>query len=491
MLDHLWLPLRANPNDYAVGAGPDMFVFGRLADGVSRGRAAVELATVGARLAAEWPETHQTLRPEIVSVPLLAFGEPAAGLSTSWEMILVQLLCFALLAVACGNVGVLILARTATRVSEISVRTALGASRGRILSQLFVESLVLAVCATTVGLALAEGLVTRITAAALFDTIPYWFDLGVGPRSIVLALGLAAACAVVAGVLPAIKATSPNVQRNLQRNAAGTTVRFGPFTTLLVVAEVALSVGFLSFGTAAMVSFMRDRSDRATIDLDRYLTASLRTPWVDPTEEAADSYEEQFRTRVAANHVELRDRLMADDAVRRVGMGVQLPGSAHPDRYVVLDGIDASDEARRVRVTTGRVHVDYFRDMGIEVLQGRGFTTADVEGEPGAHRPAVVVNDQFVERVFGGGDAVGRRIRYWVGDGQEPGEWYEIVGVVETFGTNITNPDRGDAMFHPLDASEAHPMRYVIEVAGDPVAFIRRLRQIAADVDPDAMVRSR
>jgi predicted permease len=490
LMDHLWLPLRANPNDYAVGTGPDLYVFGRLADGVSREQATVELETIGARLAAAWPETHQALRPELVTVPLLAFGEPAAGRSYSWEILLLQLFCFALLTVACGNVGVLILARTATRVSEISVRTALGASRARILSQLFIEALVLAVGATGVGLVLADLLVGRVAHVLMDGSIPYWFDLAVGPRLILLALGLAAACAVVAGVLPAIKATSPNIQRNLQRNSGGTTVRFGPFTTLLVVAEVTLSVGFLCLGTAALMSFMRDRSDRAAIDVDRYLVASLRTPWVDPTDAESDAYQEEFRVRTGANHEELRDRLVVDGAVRRAAMGIQLPGIDHPDRTIVLEGDDAADDSRSARVVTGRVHVDYFSDLGIEVLQGRGFSSADVAGAPDAHRPAIVVNDQLVDRVFGGGNPIGRRIRYAVPQGQEGGDWFEIVGVVETFGTNILNPDRGAALYHPLGASDAHPMRFVIEVADDPAGFVPRLRQIAAEVDADAMIQA-
>lgn len=501
MLDHFWVPLRADPGDYAVGTGPDLMVFGRLAEGVSPEEAAAELQTIGARLAAEWPETHGALRPELAAVPLLQMGEPASGIATTWDAVLLQLICFSLLMVACGNVGVLVLARTATRTAEISVRTALGASRVRILSQLFVESLVLALGATLLGLVLAEWLAARFAGTFLDGLVPYWIDLTIGWRSTLFALGLAAVCAVVAGVLPALKATSPHVQENLKRNATGSTLRFGPFTTLLVVAEVALSVGFLCLGTSAMLSFMRDRSGAASIDVERYLVASLRTPWVDPTEEESEAYAEEFRARIAANHVTLRDRLVADGVVRHAAMGVHVAGMRLSDRWVVVGG--EGDGGREMLTTFARVHVDYFRDLGIEILRGRGFTSADVEGGAGQPRP-VVVNDQFVERVLGGGDAIGRRIRYASEDACVPAatplpgepsrcldgdQVYEIVGVVETFGTNVFNPDRGDAIYHPVAASEIHPMRFVVEVAGDPVAFIPRLREIAAAVDPEAMIQ--
>jgi hypothetical protein len=135
------------------------------------------------------------------------------------------------------------------------------------------------------------------------------------------------------------------------------------------------------------------------------------------------------------------------------------------------------------------VHVDYFRDMGMRIVQGRGFTAADVEGAAGALRSAIVVNEAFVERVLGGGNALGRRLRYAAGTGGAE-QWLEIVGVVETFGTNITNPDRSEALYQPLGSADLHPMRYIIEVADDPATFLPTLRTIAADVDPEAVIQN-
>jgi predicted permease len=490
MRDHLWLPLRAHAEDYAVGAGPDLFVVGRLTDGVSRSQAEAELRTVGARLAMAWPETHAGLRAELVSFPILALGERAAGPMASWEVVLLQLFAFALLAVVCGNIGTLILARTATRLNEISVRTALGASRARILGQLFIESLVLAAGATLLGLLIAQEVAVPVAYRVLEGDLPYWFDIDLSLQSILIALGVGAGCAVLAGVLPAVKATSPRIQQNLQRNTRGGTVKFGALTTILIVTEVALSVGFLCFGTAAMMSFSRDRSDESEVAVDRYVVASLTTPWMAPTgDEDAEAYEAQFRTRTAQNHEDLRDRLAAHPSVRRVAMGRHVPGVGFADRPMVLEGTGATDDAPSGWAATGQVHVDYFRDMGMRVLQGRGFTVADVEGPPGAPRSAIVVNEAFAERVLGGGNALGRRLRYAVGTGGAE-QWLEIVGVVETFGTNFTNPDRSEALYQPLGSADLHPMRYIIEVADDPVTFLPTLRTIAADVDPEAIIQS-
>jgi putative ABC transport system permease protein len=169
-------------------------------------------------------------------------------------------------------------------------------------------------------------------------------------------------------------------------------------------------------------------------------------------------------------------------------MGATVPGTGGARRRVTIDG--AGDETA-VDVLGARVHVDYFRGLGIDVLQGRTFTAGDVEGLDRYERLAVVVNDQFVKDVLGGGDAVGRLIRFTELAPGEPAVAYEIVGVVETFGTNLVYPDYGAAVYHPLSTADVHPMQYIIEFDGDATAFIPRLNSIGATVDPDAIVTIR
>jgi len=485
--DFFWVPLLARANDYALGEGPDVLVVGRLADGATKEQAEAELGTVGDRLAAAWPETYGRLTPEVVSFPTMALGALTTA-ALQWEFLLVQLLAFALLAIVCGNIGTLTLARTATRLNELTVRTALGASRARILGQLFVESLVLSVGATVLGLIVTQKIAVSVATQLLVEDWQYWFDLGLSARSVLMALGVATGCAVIAGLLPAIKATSPRIQQNLQQRTRGATVSFGRLTTALVVAEVALSVGFLCFGTAALLYFSRNRSGDSEVPIDRFAVASLRTPWVAPSGDLDPAaFEEQFQMRVAENHERLRDRLAAHPSVRRVAMARHVPGIGFTDRAMVLEGSGGTDEAPTAWVNIGQVHFDYFRDMGMTLLQGRGFSAADVEGEPGGHRPAIVANQAFVDRVLGGGEAVGRRLRFVGLDGVE--RWHEIVGVVETFGTNLSNPGRSDAIYQPLGSADFHPMRYIVEVAGSPSEFLGVLRQVAADIDPEAMVQ--
>ena len=486
--EFFWLPLRPDLDAYPVGEGPGHQIYGRLADGVTVAAAQAELETVGARLASEWPATHSRLRPEVVTIGRLIMHAPARG----WvgEVFVVQLLCLGLLLVACGNVGTLILARTAMREGEMSVRTALGASRSRILSQLFLELFVLAAVATGLGL-IAGDRITGFAFSLVLSSVPYWFDPSVGLRTWTLAMGLAAVCAVGAGVVPAWKATRPGVQHNLKLKAAGSSLRFGLMPTLLIVAEVTLSVGFLCLGAAAFAgSRATDPAAEMGLDLDRHIAMSWRPPdyasWGSGSETVAP---EQPPTPSPSLHDELQRRLLADPGSRRVAMAMDLPGTPFPpSRRVEVEGRVTARGEEAPRAVVSRVHFAFFQDLGRPVLAGRGFTSADVESEPGGSLAATLVNTQFVEQILGGVEAVGRRIRYQDARGEEQGRWFQIVGVVGDLAANPHDPGRGAAVYHPLAATDGLPMGYFIEVQGDPEAFIPRARQLAAEVDGDAVV---
>lgn len=149
-----WVPLRLNPSDYERGGGPSIHMFGRLANGITLDQAQAELNTIGRRMAAVFPETHEHLRPQVLPYthPFLDIDSPTMALAIHTLQFAISLL----LVLVSVNVAILVYARTATRVGEIAVRSALGASRQRIVAQLFVEGLVLAAAAAALGLTLAS-----------------------------------------------------------------------------------------------------------------------------------------------------------------------------------------------------------------------------------------------------------------------------------------------------------------------------------------------
>ena len=494
----VWLPFRARAVDFPVGAGPRAFVFGRLADGVSVEDARAEMVRLTERRASDDPERFAHLVGEVVDMPILLLDDDA-GDGSFWsygDFVLIQTLIFGLLLVVCGNVGTLILARTAARSAEITIRTALGASRVRILTQLFVEALVLSMTAAGLGLFLANALASRLMhVLAGVDVLPYWVDPTLTPRIVAIALGLAALCAVVAGVVPALSTTRHAIQPNLQSaSARGASVRFGIGSSLLIVGEIVLSVGFLALGATTLTSAIVRQGADLGFDPERYVVGTVTVPEPDPLDDTGTTDPLARARHVAEVQRVLLTRLAEDPSVLGVAMGLSVPGIASGNRTVILETPTGDFERLERDVMIPRVDVSFFRGLRRPILAGRDFNAGDVDGPPGTRHTAVIVNESFVRNALGGRNAVGQRLRYapqgtaWGALGE--GEWYEIVGVVGSFGTNPQNSARDAAIYHPLPPGEANPIRYTVEVAGDPEPFVRRFRQIAASVDQEATAES-
>jgi hypothetical protein len=151
-------------------------------------------------------------------------------------------------------------------------------------------------------------------------------------------------------------------------------------------------------------------------------------------------------------------------------------------------------EAESHRVGENRVDVGFFRGLNRPILAGRDFAETDLEAEADAsgRRPAVIVNTSFVEQVLGGRSPVGQRFRPYVSPQYDTGDrmWFEIVGVVGPFGMNPSNPSRDAGFYLVAPAGELKPTRYLVEVAGEPAAFLPRFREIVASVDPEATLEA-
>ncbi|GMV06520.1 MAG: hypothetical protein AMXMBFR53_27960 [Gemmatimonadota bacterium] len=482
--DHLWLPFRYRPTEFERGAGPGLTVFGRLADGAALDDARAELEVLGARLAGEYPDTHGQLRPRVGQYTEMIWGIGGGDRAGAY---LGELAALALLMIVCGNVGTLILARTAMRSGEIAVRTALGASRSRIVSQLFVESLVLAVGSAGLGLWLADFIAGRFQSELPFVP-PFWLDLGVRPRTVAFALSVAALCAVVSGVLPALRATGRGVGANLQRATAGAGVHFGRGSTLLIVAEVAMAVACLTLGGTLTYMLVKNPPGVRGIDPDEYLMVTLSLPWTDYASAQTGREVPEFRERVTSVATALRDRLAGEPGVRGVAMGNRLPGMEQLYGRVEVEGADTGEGFEGHLIRRAFVDMGFFDGLGLEVLEGRGFNSADVAAPPGEGRSSVIVNTAFVEHVLGGRNPIGRRVRRVAPPDGEPGPWFEIVGVVGPAGMNALAPDRDEGMYFPAPPGELNPLWMAVRLADDPLAFVPRLRRIASGVDPEALI---
>ncbi|MDQ3997589.1 MAG: ABC transporter permease, partial [Gemmatimonadota bacterium] len=322
----LWLPLRTNVAGVEPRRGAAITVFGRLASGMSLENAQAELASFGKRLAAEYPTTHAQLQPHVL--PYAQFSVSDADMM---EMMgLTYFFVVALVVVVCSTVALLLFARAASRETEILVRSALGASRRRIVTQLFAEALVLAGVAAVVGLAAAQLALTRWGEPYLdmnMGLLPFWYDFNLSPATIISALALAVIGAVVAGVMPARKITR-GLGTRLREVTAGGGVSFGGVWTAVIVSQVALTVAL-----PAVVMLVRSESKRvasydAGFPSPEYLGVTLA---VDGALEETLTPETRaaLGARISTSLEALRGRLEAEPGVAGVTFVDRLPGDDH------------------------------------------------------------------------------------------------------------------------------------------------------------------
>lgn len=475
MRERLWAPLRADGSLLSPRTGPSVSIFGRLASGVSMEEAQAELNVIGARLAAEHPRTHEHLRPRVT-----AYAKPiAAG-----ELLLIRNVLYGvngifllLLAVICANVATLVFARTATRSWEITVRSALGASRGRIVGQLFVEALVLAGIAAIVGLFLARvALGYGLSRLAASDAVPFWINASVSWRTVLYTAVLTLIGASMVGILPALRATRTNIQDALRSEHAGRSgLRFGGFWTAVIVLQVAITVAFLPLAAGGVFESNRFRQRAEGIGAEQYLIASVG---MDRENYALDSASVTARARLRFD--ELQRRLAAEPGVQHVSFADRLPVEDQLKYRIEVDTAFGAPSSGLRRSTLVHVSGDFFDTFGTSVVAGRDFAPLDFE-----NGRVMIVNESFVRHVLGQLNAVGQRVRIVSGeiDAVAGETWYEVIGVVRDFGWQLPRPEEQSAMYLPSRPVLGRAGQLAMRVS-DPEAFATRLRAIAAEVDP-------
>ena len=475
-----WLPLHVSRE---IG-NDQLRVFGRLADGLSLSEARAEAAAIGARMAIDFPQTHGRRRPAV-----LPYTHAFVGIQSPEMELLMRGIQFGvglLLLIVAVNVAILVYARTATRMGEIAVRTALGASRARVVTQLFVEALVPSMAAAAIGLAILHVALGMIRAAVMFEegagVPPLLVDFRLSPAVIFYVTLLAILAAVIAGVLPALKATGGRVQHGLQQfSARAAGVQLGPTWTALIVLQVAVAVAALPAALYHGAGFFRLAAERPAAAAHGLVRASVAL--------SREGRAEGLDTRLAEFTIALTQRLEADPEIAAVTFADRFPGQEAYARFEI-EGVGGAATAAQQAAIAARPNLvasNLFDVFEVPVVAGRGFNTGDLRPEP----TAVVVDDTFVQQV--GGNVVGRRVRYSASNGGDDTQspWYEIVGVVPAFAGNFTSSGGPTSqgpqprLFHPAEPGAGRASTLVLRLTGSPSPQLApRLRQIAATVNP-------
>jgi putative ABC transport system permease protein len=447
------------------GEGMPLMVFGRLADGVSYDQAQAELVTLAARQAREHPQTNAHTGAAVQPYVHASFGSRVVN--TIYTMLAAV---FGVLLIACANVANLLLARTSTRGKEIAIRTALGASRRRVVGQLLAEALVLAAIGTALGLVVARVGLEAFNRSVVDTQPPFWIDIRIDTTVLLFTAALTFLAALASGLVPALRASRCDVHEILKDEARGTTgFRLGRFSKGLVVAEIAVSCGLLVAAGLAI---------RSVVNLSRtdfgFETASVFTARFGLFE--ADYPDAAARARF---YDELLRRLEALPGSRAAALAEALPASGGRRLWVSLEGRTYETEQDHPTAMLAAVSPGYFGTFGKRVLRGREFSSGDTAEAP----PVAIVNESFAARHFPGEDPVGRRLRVGRADSREP--WTTIVGVApDLYMSGISNT-LPEGFYVPLAQQPPAFASLAVLARGDPIAISLSVRTAVNALDSD------
>ncbi len=464
--EEVWVPLRMDPlRIERKQPGITLEVFGRLRDGVSRDQAAAELAAIAARLEKEYPETNRGITT--VMKPYVDEFIGAEAVATLYAMLGAV---FGVLLIACANVANLLLARAAARSKEIAVRTALGATRLRVMVQLLTESLVLALVGAFFGLGIAQLGIVLFNRAIVDTSPPFWIDIGIDRGVLLFVLGVTVLASLLAGLVPALRASGGNVSDVLKDEARGTSsFRLGRFSKGLVIAEIALSCGLLvpaGLMTKSVVRLKTTEFGFATHDVFTARVGLFEAVYPD-TASRLRFYEELLR------------RLDGRPGVRAAALTSNLPVAGTGRWQFAVEGRAYAAERDYPLARRAVISPRYFDTFGVSLLQGRDVGPED----RAASLPVTIVNRVFAETHFPNQDPLGRRIR--VGTGDNAGPWLTVIGVAPDVWMQGID-DRDAAGFYvPLAQVDQRFMSIAIRTQGNPLDLTNLVRDEVVAIDPD------
>ena len=412
----IFTPLRPSPQTLVGWRDRDSFGFrgiARVRPGQTIEEARAQLVAIQARIERDYPQLRAGSSADLVHLARWVVGDETRTVL----FVMMGAVAFVLL-IGCVNLANLQLAGATRRGRELAIRSAIGAGRGRLIRQLLAESLVLALAGGALGVLLSIIGIDALIAVAPSD-LPRMKEAGLNVPVLAFALAVSIASAVVFGLLPAWRATRQGPWRALADASFGSTS--GPkgrrFLNGLVAAELALAVVLLAGAGLMLRSVASLRDVDPGFDVENMTTFKLTLP--------AARYERG--TPVAEAYARLQERLEAVPGVEAVAVTSALPlggGGFFLSRAHLPEGRPEPPDGEEVRGNWDIVHPGYFAAMGLPLVAGRGFTSADDRGSI----PVMIVNREFARVMFGSvEESLGKRVRSW----RDENVYREIVGVAE------------------------------------------------------------
>src|SRR5450631_3408924 len=445
-------------------------VVGRLKPGVQIRQAEAELSAIAGRLSKQYPDTNMNF----TSMAVVTLHSDVVGDVRPALIILLGAVVLVLL-IACANVANLLLARAASRSREIAIRTALGASRLRVVRQLLCESLLLALMGGTAGLLLASWGVDLLGAAGP-QGLPHLAQIKVNFTVCAFTFALALGSTVLFGLIPALQVSRPSVNESLQQGAKGSTggLHTNRLRGFLVVSQVSLSLLLLAGAGLLIKSFFNLRATNPGFDPARLMTMQLtlprvRYPEVDQQIRAHDAIMEKISTIPGVESAGGVNPLPLAGNISNLSFMVSgaapLPRGNHPGAGYLI------------------VKPDYFQAMKIPVLQGRAFTRVDTKDSP----LVVMINEAFVRKFFPDRNPIGQQVMIDRGEDKAPP--CEVVGVVGNSRHDSLAAPPGPEMYVPFPQDPTRTLDVVMRVVStNLVGLNAEVKRAVHEVDKGLFV---
>jgi len=461
-----WGPLALTPKlftrtDHGIEA------IARLKPGVSVEQAQAEMINVASNIEAQNPVTNEGMSVAVAGLRATLTGDYKTAL-----LILLGVVGFVLL-IACVNVANLLLARATSRQKEIAIRAALGANRRRIFRQLITESLLLGLISGLVGLVLALWGKDLLVSAIPID-IPFWMKFDLDARVLTFTAACSLLTGFVFGTAPALQASNPDLNETLKEGGrSGSSSGRYHLRSLLVVAEIALSLVLLVGAGLMMRSFVSLQHVDAGINPNGVLTMNVSLPGA------------KYRApekRIAFFN-QLLERIRAVPGVKSAGTNSGLPLAGNNwGRSVTVEGFPVLSVNEAPVINHCVVSPHYFASIGIPLLKGRDFDESDSKDST----KVTIVDASLAQEYWPDQDPLGKRIRFGPPEDNEP--WHTIVGVVGNVKHNRLDSTTRKSVYLAYPQVPIGGTGFAIKVEGRPEAFMSSVRSQVREVDSDLPV---
>jgi predicted permease len=469
----IWKPLAWTPKEAAVRGEHHSIVIARLKPGVDLQHAQAEMTAISDRLAQQYPADDKDWGALVSPLQEDLVGDVRPAL-----LVLLGAVAFVLL-IACANVANLLLAKAMARSREIAIRTALGASRIRIVRQLLFETMLLALAGGAAGLIVAHFGITLI-ARFLANQLPTSTDLSLDGFVLSFAFVLSLVTGVLAGIVPALRLSKSNVNETLKQGLGRMGDTGGNRTrAVLVVSEVALSLMLLAGAGLMVRSLWNLRRANPGFDSGNVLTLSLPIPgtrYKSPQEEI--NFWNSFL-----------DRVRALPGVESAGAVDDLPLQGGSHQPIQIEGRPVVQMSEQPEVDVRVISTGYLRAMRIPVIHGRDFNDSDTADRP----KAILVSESMARRFWPGEDAVGKRLSLTFSS-SEMREIVGVVGDVKMDGLDQTEPS--SALYTPLAQLSAPAqadwhsfgLNVAVRTSTPPANVASAVTNVVHEIDPEQAV---